>query len=122
MDSWQQESMSRRQARPARPPPKVTASLSQSTGTGAADGGEMMAYHHSEKMAVLCQKRLERILVFAGTRFFFLFSLNLSMSFFFFWRGVFLKSECEDELLVSQCLRLQRVDLRPSSERLKTQR
>lgn len=47
MDSWQQESMSCRRAQPARPPPKVTASLSQSTGPRAADGGETMAYHHS---------------------------------------------------------------------------
>lgn len=47
MDSWQQESMSRRQAQPVRPPPKVTASLLQITGTEAADGGEMMAYRYS---------------------------------------------------------------------------
>lgn len=47
MDSWQLESMSRRQTHPARPPSKVTASLSQSTGTRAADGGEMMACHYS---------------------------------------------------------------------------
>lgn len=46
MDSWQRVMQTDR-AHPGQPTPKVTASLWQSTGTRAADGGEMMAYHYS---------------------------------------------------------------------------
>lgn len=61
MDSWQQESMSGRQAQPVRPPPKVTASLLQSTGTGAADGGEMMAYRYSSNREDGCPLSKNRV-------------------------------------------------------------
>lgn len=71
MDSWQQKPMSRRQAQPGRPPPKVAASLSESTGTEQQMVAKLwpVITHPAEKMSFV-ERMFVWLLSFAATGFF----------------------------------------------------